>query len=259
MDSIAETKLVPGPLEINNINTLPSVTIAFDVGPGYSLSEAIADIQESSTDFPTGVFGFLAGSTEAFIKTFEEFIFLIIAAIFVIYIILGVLYENFLHPITALSALPFTVFGGLLSLMVCNQYLSIYAMIGLIMLIGIIMKNGIMVIDFSLQEMRENGKEPYDAVVTACMLRFRPIMMTTMTTIMSSVPIALGMGGTIAAGRAPLGIAVVGGLIFSQIVTLYVIPCFFLVVDKAHRHFTGKYKLFQKPEEAGDPDDVTES
>jgi hydrophobic/amphiphilic exporter-1 (mainly G- bacteria), HAE1 family len=249
MDSIVDTEVIRGPLEINNINTLPSVTLSFNVGEGYSLSEAIAEIQSVTQDFPPGVFGSLAGSSEAFERTFKQFILLIIAAIFVIYIVLGILYENYLHPITALSALPFAVFGGLLSLMVCGQFLSIYALIGLILLMGIVMKNGILVIDFALEEMNDQGKSAYDAVLTACLIRFRPIIMTTLAAMMGALPVAFGVGGTIAKGRAPLGIAVVGGLIFSQLITLYVTPCFFIVVSQLHTYFTKKYPMFQEKHE----------
>ena len=249
MDSVLDYEVTSGPLEINNINTLPSVTVSFNPAPGHSLSEALTALQEAALDTfdtPT-VFGSLAGNTEAFKKTFIQLTVLLFIAIFIIYLILGILYENFIYPIVPLSALPVAVMGGLLSLLVCRQFLSIYAMIGLIMLIGIVMKNGILIIDFALEEMHENGKEPYDAVLSACILRFRPIIMTTLAAMMGSVPIALGIGGTVAQGRAPLGIAVVGGLLFSQVVTLFVIPAFFLFICKFHQYATTKWDLFKDP------------
>ncbi|MDN3507623.1 MAG: efflux RND transporter permease subunit, partial [Simkaniaceae bacterium] len=259
MESVLDYEVTSGPLEINNINTLPSVTISFNPAPGASLSQAIAVLQEDALDTfdtPT-VFGSLAGNTEAFKKTFIQLTILLFVAIFVIYLILGILYENFIYPIVPLSALPVAVMGGLLSLVVCNQFLSIYAMIGLIMLIGIVMKNGILIIDFALEEMNENGKSPYDAVLSACILRFRPIIMTTLAAMMGSVPIALGIGGTVAQGRAPLGIAVVGGLFFSQVVTLFVIPAFFLFICQFHLYATKKWSLFQDPHFEDGSDETT--
>lgn len=242
IQSVIESKLTAGPAEINHVNTMTSVTISFDVSPSSSLSQAMSAFQQVAGEtLPQGVIGAFEGGAKAFKKTFFQLTILLLIAIFAIYIILGILYENFLHPLTALSALPATVFGGLFSLFIFGQTLSIYALIGLIMLIGIVIKNGILVIDFALEEMET--KKPYDAIYSACSVRFRPIIMTTLAAMMGSVPIALGLGGTVAKGRAPLGIVVVGGLIFAQLVTLFVIPVFYLYMVKFQQFLTNKYAL----------------
>lgn len=246
IDSVTSKKIVPGPLEINHINTLDSVTISFNVGEGFALSQAITAIEdEAEKILPPSVLRSLAGNTAAFKQTFSQLTILLILAIFVIYIILGILYENFLQPFVPLSALPIAVFGGLLTLLIFREMLSIYALIGLIMLIGIVMKNGILIVDFALEELNDNKKNAFDAVVSACLIRFRPIIMTTFAAMMGSVPIALGIGGTVAHGRAPLGMVVIGGLIFSQLVTLYVIPVFFVVITQLNSFCTKRYHLFR--------------
>ena len=244
IDSLIETKLVAGAVEVNHINTMNSVTVSFDVGDGYALSDAIVAVEEVAEKMlPDQIMKSLAGNTAAFKKTFQELTILLLLAIFVIYIILGILYENFLHPIVPLSALPVAVIGGLVTLLIFNQALSIYALIGLIMLIGIVMKNGILIVDFALEELHQNKKSPYDSIVSACLIRFRPIIMTTFAAMMGSVPIALGIGGTIAKGRAPLGMVVVGGLLFSQVVTLFVIPCIFMYTNHFQEFLQRKYKV----------------
>jgi hydrophobic/amphiphilic exporter-1 (mainly G- bacteria), HAE1 family len=252
IESVIKTHILPGPVQINHINTMSSVTVAFDVAPGYALSDSIAAIEEEADRIlPAEIMGNLAGNTEAFKKTFRELTILIILAIFVIYIILGILYENFLHPFTPLSALPVAVFGGLLTLLLFRETLSIYALIGLIMLIGIVMKNGILIVDFALEEMELNQQNPFEAVVAACLVRFRPIVMTTFAAMMGSIPVALGIGGTISEGRAPLGVVVIGGLVFSQFVTLFVLPAFFLFVCQLQTTILKKYPIFKAlpPEE----------
>ncbi len=255
INSVTDQKLVPGAQEINHINTVNSVTIAFNVGEGYALSDSIKVVEEVAKEIvPPTIMKSLAGNTAAFKKTFEQLTVLLLLAVFVIYIILGILYENFIQPITPLSALPVAVFGGLATLLIFNEKLSIYALIGLIMLIGIVMKNGILIVDFALEEMNDNGKSPYDAVVSACLVRFRPIIMTTLAAMMGSIPVAMGVGGTVAQGRAPLGMVVVGGLAFSQVVTLFVIPAFFLFVSQVNKHCVEKYKLF-RPIAAEDEED----
>ncbi len=251
IDSVIETKMVPGSIQVNHINTMSSVTVAFDVAKGYALSEAIAAVEaEAEKLFPPEVIRALAGNSAAFKETFKQLTILILLAVFVIYIILGILYENFIYPLVPLSALPVAVLGGLATLLIFSEMLSIYALIGLIMLIGIVMKNGILVIDFALEELKESGKSPLEAVISACLVRFRPIVMTTLAAMMGSIPVALGVGGTVAEGRAPLGLVVVGGLIFSQIVTLFVIPAFFLFVCQIHDYFVAKYHLFKTIEKS---------
>lgn len=246
IESIIKTEIKPGPVQINHLNTMSAVTIAFDVATGYALSDAIAAIEEEAGRvLPEEIMRSLAGNTAAFKKTFKQLTILIILAIFVIYIILGILYEDFLHPLTPLSALPVAVFGGLFTLLIFGQTLSIYALIGLIMLIGIVMKNGILIVDFALEEINVHGKSPFDAVISACVVRFRPIIMTTLAAMMGSVPIALGIGGTVSEGRAPLGMVVVGGLIFSQVVTLFVLPAFFLFITQMQDFLIKKYPILR--------------
>lgn len=250
VDSVIKKKIVPGPLEINHLNTINAVTIAFDVNEDYALSQAIAAIEEEASKIlPGTVMRSLAGNTAAFKETFTELTILLLLAIFVIYIILGILYENFLHPITPLSALPVAVFGGLVTLLIFGEALSIYALIGLIMLIGIVMKNGILIVDFALEEMESTQCSAEKAAIKASLVRFRPIIMTTLAAMMGSVPVALGIGGTVAEGRAPLGMVVVGGLIYSQLITLFVIPAVFVVVSKLSESFKSKYELFRTMDE----------
>ena len=231
------------PIQVNHLNTMPAVTISFDVAPGYALSEAIEAVaEEAKNHLPAEVIKSLAGSTQAFKKTFTQLVILILLAIFVIYTILGILYENFIQPLTPLSALPVAILGGLGTLYIFGQTLSVYALIGLIMLIGIVMKNGILIVDFAVELMTKEGKSPTEAVLSAALVRFRPIFMTTFAAMMGSVPIALGIGGTISEGRAPLGMVVVGGLLFSQIVTLFVIPVFFVINCKIDLFIKNKFE-----------------
>jgi HAE1 family hydrophobic/amphiphilic exporter-1 len=229
IEGVIKARLDLEPVQVNHLNTLSSVTVAFDVAPGYALNQAIKAVEEEAHQFlSSDVIKNLVGSSAEFKKIFTQLTFLIVLAVFVIYIVLGILYENFLQPLTPLSALPIAVFGGLLTLFIFQERLSVYALIGLIMLIGIVMKNGILIVDFALEEMEVSKKQCEEAIVSACLTRFRPIFMTTFAAMMGSIPIALGLGGTVAEGRAPLGMVVVGGLLFSQVVTLFVIPLFFV-------------------------------
>lgn len=230
LEGVIDTHMDLQPLQINHINTLASATISFDVADGYALGDAIKAIEEeASSTLPSEIFRKLAGGTAAFKKIFIDLSFMILLAIFVIYIVLGILYENFIYPLAPLSALPIAMFGGLATLWIFQQFLSVYAMIGLIMLIGIVMKNGILMVDFALELIEKENTSPQQAIVDAARLRFRPILMTTLAAMMGAVPIALGIGGTVSEGRAPLGMVVIGGLFFSQIVTLFVIPVFFIL------------------------------
>jgi HAE1 family hydrophobic/amphiphilic exporter-1 len=232
-----------GPLQINHTGQLPSVTISFNLKPGVSLGQAIDDVKTATATMrPSGMTLTLQGTAQAFQSSLSSMGILLILAIVVIYIVLGILYESFYHPITILSALPFAGFGALLTLMVFGAELSIYAFIGIIMLVGLVKKNGIIMIDFAIETQRKEGKSPHDAIHEACMIRFRPIMMTTMAALMAGLPIALGWGAG-AEARRPLGLAVVGGLLFSQTLTLYVTPVFYVVVERIRSFFHGEDRV----------------
>jgi hydrophobic/amphiphilic exporter-1 (mainly G- bacteria), HAE1 family len=234
LDAVASVKKSFGPTSVNHSGQLPSVTISFALKPGYSLGQAFDAINSvARTTLPGTVTSTFQGTAQAFQSSLQGLGLLLIIAIAVIYMVLGILYESFIHPLTILSALPFAGFGALLTLMLFRVDLSIYAFVGIIMLVGLVKKNGIMMVDFAI-EAEKAGKTAEEAIYEACVVRFRPIMMTTMAALMGTLPIALGWGAG-AESRRPLGLAVVGGLIFSQTLTLYVTPVFFLYMDKLRR------------------------
>jgi hydrophobic/amphiphilic exporter-1 (mainly G- bacteria), HAE1 family len=243
LSSVATISQGIGPLTVNHLSGLPSATISFDTLPGVSLSDASGLIKQAAKQvLPSTVTASFQGAAQAFDDSFGSLGSLLVVSIVVIYLILGILYEDFIHPLTILSGLPSAGFGALLTLLVFGVELNLYSFIGIILLIGIVKKNGIMLVDFAIERQRDIANIlPQQAIYEACLVRFRPIMMTTMAALIGTIPIAIGAGSGSEA-RRPLGIAIVGGLFFSQILTLYLTPVFYIYLE-SFRQFLSRKKL----------------
>jgi hydrophobe/amphiphile efflux-1 (HAE1) family protein len=228
------------PLAVNHSAQFPSVTISFNLVPGFALSNAVEEIEQAEREIglPATIQGNFQGTAQAYQDALSSQPLLILAALVTVYIVLGILYESYVHPITILSTLPSAGVGALLALLVCGMDLNVIALIGIILLIGIVKKNAIMMIDFALEAERKHGKTPEEAIFEACLLRFRPITMTTMAALLGGLPLAIG-GGSGAELRRPLGVAIVGGLVFSQMLTLYTTPVVYLYLDRFQLWFSG--------------------
>ena len=228
------------PLVVNHQGQFPAVTLSFNLRPGLALGDAVEAVEQAGREIglPGNIHGSFQGTARAFQSSLASEPLLIAAALATVYIVLGMLYESTIHPVTILSTLPSAGLGALLALVLCGTDLSVIALIGIILLIGIVKKNAILMIDFALEAERNEGKKPVDAIYQACLLRFRPIMMTTMAALLGGLPLALGTGVG-SELRRPLGIAIVGGLIVSQMLTLYTTPVIYLYLDRRRLWFEG--------------------
>ena len=247
LNSVVKLSRTVGPLSINHVGQLPAVTVSFNLIPGFSLGQAADAVRGVVQDLrmPASISTNFQGTVKEFQESFAGLTVLLIVAILVIYIVLGILYESFIHPLTILSGLPSAIFGALLTLRLFHRELDLYAFVGLIMLFGVVKKNAIMMIDFALEAQRVEGKAPFEAIFSGCMLRFRPIMMTTVAALFGTLPIALGYGEG-ADARQPLGLAVVGGLLVSQLLTLYITPVIYLYMERFQR-WLGRNRRVQAP------------